>query len=906
MTDVAQKRRIRWRLWIAVAGVALLVAATIVPPMISINRYKGQIAELVSQSLGRPVHLSGVELRLLPRPSFVLSNLVVEEDPAYGAEPVLHAESVSAHVRLLALWRGRLEISSISVDSASLNLVRMPGGRWNLDPLFRTAAAKAGAAAGRETRDRHAPRLPYLEATESRINFKNGVEKLPFSIVNAELSFWEESPGDWHLRLRGQPARTDVSLFQEDTGIVRLDASVHSAPALRDMPLHVDLDWREAQLGQLSRLLTGSDPGWRGNLTANLHLDGTPETARVTARLQAAGVHRAEFAPAEPLDFDANCSLIYHYPNRALENLACDSPLGDGRVRVTGDLPGGRAAPHFTVSLDHMPVDAAMAFLRTVRSGIDPGLSASGTISGKMSYSGISPAATAAPRPATTRRRRKREDNREHPAEPITGGFTISGFQLSGGGLDHPIEARHFVLQPQAAGPGEPQALAGTAEVPAGGPSPLTVTPLFTMHGYELSIRGQATLAYVRQFADLAGMAGVKELSALTGGPVSLALDAHGPWVLPEPAEIGPAQAAAVNQPVMPASTPDGGDPAPPPNSAADTIAGTLTVHDANWKPDYLAHSVVISQATLHFGGDEARWDQVDFSFGPLKASGAFTLPKACSGDEPCPAHFQLQFGKVDAAELQSAILGARPHTSLFDSLIDRLHLSSAPAWPSLEGTVQAESVTLGPVTMQDPAANLKIDSTGATITSLDARVLEGEVHASGSFTKPESDQGRPVYALQAAFSNLSAPAVGRLLDMRWVGDAFDAEGKIEVSGLTARELAATAKGTMHFEWRRGTVESIDAPRARTSLDATKLRAPGDREIIPPQLNHFSSFSGDAEIAGGKITLEKSDAMRGGHEHPVNAQLIFGEPPRITFNPAEPAADSRAQVKPAPHESARK
>jgi hypothetical protein len=906
MTEVVQKKRPRRGLWIALAGLVLVLAATFVPPAISINRYKGRIAELVAQSLGRPVHLSAVELRLLPWPSFVLSNLVVQEDPAYGAEPVLHADTVIAGVRLLALWRGRLEIGSIKVDNASLNLVRMPGGRWNLDSLFRTAAAKVGVAASKGAQNRRAFRLPYLQATESRINFKNGIEKLPFSIVNAELSFSEESPGDWHLRLKGQPARTDVSLFQEDTGLVQLDASVHSAPALRDVPLHVELDWHQAQLGQLSRLLTGSDPGWRGNLTADLHLDGTPETAHVTARLRAAGVHRAEFAPADTLDFDANCGFVYHYSSRALENLACDSPLGNGRIHVTGDLPGAGAARHFTMSLDRMPVDAVLAFLRTVRSGIDPGLTASGSISGKISYSGTSPPAAAEPRPEkalrrVSRRSRGRAANRDRPPDPVTGRFTITGFELSGGKLNHPIQARHIVLESEAATPGQPQTLIGTADIAAGESNPLTIAPRFTVHGYQLSIKGEASLANIRQLARLAGVASVKQLDSLTGGPVSVAIDAQGPWLLPEPAEVGPPQPAALNPPAASAPL----DPAPSPNPAGDNIGGTITIHDANWKPDYLAHKVVISQATLHLDGERARWDPVDFSFGTLKATASLSLPTACSGDHPCSGHFQLQFGTIDAAELQAAILGASPHTSLFDSLIDRLHLSSAPAWPSLEGTVQAESLTLGPVTLQEPVANLKIDSRGATLASLDARLLDGEVNASGTFARPDTDRGRPVYALDAAFSHLSSPAVGRLLGMRWVGGPIDARGKIKLSGLTAHELAASATGTVHFDWRGGAVESAVAQRAAIGMETTKFHARAQREI-PPQLSRFTSFSGDAEIAGGKITLVNSHTMRSGRDHPVDAQLILSGPREIIFAPSQPAADSPTQVSPAPPESARK
>src|SRR6185437_4090172 len=108
--------------WIAALALTVLVAVIVVPPLVGISRYKSRIARAMSNSLGRPVRLANVELRLLPRPGFVITDLTVDEDPSYGAEPVLHANTVTAAIRLLSLWRGRLEISRISVDEASLNL----------------------------------------------------------------------------------------------------------------------------------------------------------------------------------------------------------------------------------------------------------------------------------------------------------------------------------------------------------------------------------------------------------------------------------------------------------------------------------------------------------------------------------------------------------------------------------------------------------------------------------------------------------------------------------------------------------------------------------------------------------------------------------------------------------------
>jgi len=118
-----------------------------------------------------------------------------------------------------------------------------------------------------------------------------------------------------------------------------------------------------------TKLLIGTDPGWRGNLTGELHVDGTAESAQVKTRLRAEGVHRAEFAPAVPQDFDANCGFLYHYSSRALENLNCDSPLGNGRIHLTGVLPAEGAPSHLSFELAKVPVQVALDAIRTVRSG---------------------------------------------------------------------------------------------------------------------------------------------------------------------------------------------------------------------------------------------------------------------------------------------------------------------------------------------------------------------------------------------------------------------------------------------------------------------------------------------------------------------------------------------------------
>jgi hypothetical protein len=861
MSEDAQPRhRKRKRLWLALAALAVLLAIVIVPPFLSVSRYESRITQLISASLGRPVRLSSVEVRLLPTPGFVLTDLTVEEDPMYGAEPVLHANTVTASIRLLSLWRGRLELDTISLDEASLNLVRAAPGLWNLDSLLRTATAHAQSEAGKPANPDKLDKmdkpvhLPYLKATHSRINIKNGLEKLPYSLLDAEISLEQQSPGNWRVRLRGQPARTDLSIEQGDTGILRLEANLRQAPQLRQMPLHMDLEWREAQLGQLTRLLLGSDAGWRGDLTGELHLDGTAEEAQIKTRLRATGVHREEFAPAAPMDFDANCSLIAHFTARAIDNLLCDSPLGSGHIRLTGNLPGGGGQPRVSVELDRISLAAGLDALRTVRSDLAPGIEVAGLASGKISYT---------PESDTPR-------NPAHPGHvvsakahagvpgPLSGSLTVQGFQLSGNGLSQPIRVPKLVLAPANQPPGAGQALTATAAIPAGAAIPLTVSTRLMLSGYQLTVRGQASISRGRELALLAGIRNAAALEALAGEPASVDLTANGPWMLPaQTLSLSDLSSAAAP---LPSAIP------------ADSLTGTVTLRNVSWKADYLVNPVEISSATLHLASGELRWEPVVFSYGPVKGTASITLP-ICDASQPCPPRFQLQFGALDAAVIQAAFLGAHEQGTLLSTLIHRLRSTATPAWPILEGTVKADSLILGPVTFHQPAATLHTLAGGAEITAFDAALLGGRVHGTGTYHAAATANDKPSYDLEAHFDKLSPPALGQLLGLRFSGGTFNSNGKIELTGFTASDLAASAKGTLHFDWQHGAVAAASS-------------------FIPPAMARFDRWTADAEIANGAITLKENQVKRGVRATPVQAAVTLADPPRVTFPAAKPARQS--------------
>jgi len=814
----------------SLAALVLLLAVLIVPPLVSINHYKGRVTHLLSASLGRPVHLSSVEARLLPRPGFILTDLTVDEDPAYGVEPVLHATEVKASIRLFALWRGKLELDAISVDEASVNVVRTGDGHWNVDPLLRSAANSASAAAS----GKKPLKLPYLEATHTRVNIKNGAEKLPFSLMDANLDFWQSSADEWRVRMKGRPARTDVSMNEGDTGKLRLEARLHRAPEMRKMPVEVNVEWKEAQLGQLSRLVLGSDAGWRGDLTGNAKIEGTAESATVKARLSAEHVHRAEFAPTEAMDFDANCAMTAHFAARAVENLKCDSPLGGGRVHVEGNLLGAAGQPHITVAMDKVPVSAGLDALRTIRSDFAPGLEAHGALSGQLVYAPAAPVVT----PEPDAKKAKSAKKLPAPPQPLTGQLAIDGLLLKGGGLSDPLNIGSVSIQPATVAADEHMALATTVQIPAGAPSPLTVAARFARTGYQVALHGQATVNRGRELARMVGFDGAELFTGVASPePVSLELTANGPWT---------------------------GDA----KGASDHIEGTATLRNANWRADYLNNHLEIAQATLHFTEKELRWDPVTFNYGPIKGVATVTLPATnCQNSVP---ELSLQFGALNSELLQAAFLGAEKKDTVLSTLLERLHPTASPAWPQVEATVKADALTVGPTTFKGLTAALHIGGNHISASTIDAALLGGTLHATGEFEAAANSRQRPAYKFEASFHKLQPTAVAQLVSIKGTGTSFDGSGHLELSGYTTPELAASAKGSMHFAWTKGTLAAA-----------------------PASLAHFDQWSGDAAIESGKLTVGQNAITGSKSAAPVSATVGLGESHKLDFGGSAATSQKR-------------
>lgn len=499
-----------------------LLLLILLPPLISLSRYQRRVATSMSQALGRPVHMGRISLKLLPLPGFSIENLVIDEAPDFGAEPIIRANTVEARLRVSSLWRHRVEFSRITFTDPSVNLVHRADGRWNLEGVL-LQASRVDAAPTAQSRAGDAPRFPYIEATGARINFKAGQVKTSFSLTDSDFALWLPQPRQWKMRIHAHPTRTDIS--PSDTGFLQVEATLDRASALRDLPLSIDAAWSDAPLGGTSRVLTGKDAGVRGQMNLSAHLQGVLSSTRVNLRLQLDGVHRSDFVPEQSLSADIECTALATNLAHTVEDLRCSAPVADTKgatVALTGAIPDvlSLRSAQIQIGTPRLPAASLLAGLRVLSHRVPANLKATGSFSASVLHSG-------------------------RPGEGWQGHAALDDLVLLGGKLgDQPLAAGSITLEtaePEVASPsprGVPRTTLNPVTLPLGGHDPATLDGSVDAIGYTLRLNGPIAISRLLELSAMVPQLGDGLTDMLPknrpAGPTRLDLLAHRDWGGPQ------------------------------------------------------------------------------------------------------------------------------------------------------------------------------------------------------------------------------------------------------------------------------------------------------------------------------------------------------------------------------------
>jgi hypothetical protein len=781
-----------------VAAAALLVLALfLLRP--GASRLKSRIVSAISTGVGRSVDIGSVHIRLLPRPGFDLENLVVYDDPAFGAEPMLRASEVTADLRLMSLLRGRLEIARLDLTDPSLNLVHAPGGRWNLEALLERTAHNPLAPTGK-AKSEPRPGFPYIEATRARINFKSGPEKKPYALTDADFSLWQDSENSWGVRLKAQPVRTDLNL--NDTGLLQVSGTWQRADALRDTPVQFNVEWNGAQLGQFTKFFTGNDQGWRGEILVDVTLTGTPTKLQIKSSGSIQDFRRYDITNGQALRLAGHCGGEYSSLNQAFHELSCAAPVGSGMITLQGDmaLPGSHSYG-LRLTAEDVPASAIAALVERAKQNLPEDLVASGTLSGDLRIEQNSAAASQLQVEGRGEFAEFRLASAANKAEigPETVPFLVTA------GDSAARRPAAYKTSPEIRFPDGPRVEFGPFPVAIGRAAAATAWGWVNRGGYHLSIAGDAEIPKALR---VARMFGLPALQSATEGDAQVELQIAGSWA-------GRSQGTTSG-------------------FTGPQVTGTAKLRNVRIAVRGVGGPVEITSAEMQFLADQVRVVKVNARAADTVWTGSLELPRGCGTPSACQAHFILNANQIvlrDLSEWASPSPQERPWYRVLES--------SGQAAPSFLASVHASGeLTTGRLQMQSLAATrvsakVTLDRGKLQISQLNGDFLGGK----------HRGEWRADFGVKSGVCSGSGNFTGVSLagfahaGVKNAGIAGAANASYEVKGPCLEEFWKSAEGTLAFVMKDGTLPHFALGEEAVPFEVTR-------------------FAGQARLHGGEIEMK--------------------------------------------------
>jgi hypothetical protein len=773
---------------------------------------RGKVTNSLSLALGRNVQIGSVRLRFFPRPGFELQDLVVFDNPAFGAEPLLRAPDVNAALRLSSLVRGRMELSRLTLNQSSLNLTRNPQGKLNIEDLLDRTARSSMAPTG--TRQRTTgPSFPYIEGTEARVNFKLGAEKIHFALTNAEFALWQESEDAWAARLQARPIRTDANLT--DTGMINVSGLWRRSAQVHQMPLEITFQWKHAQIGQLSKLVYGVDQGWRGGLLLSGTVLGTPEHLRLMADAAVDDFRRQDVIGGGNLRLAAHCSAEYNSAAREVSDLDCIAPSGGGYLQLKGSAAGWleNGKPFSTSDLWLMvrqtPAESVVAAARHVNARFPQDLTASGVLNATVQIA-------------------RKDLNRP---VLIQGSGSLDQLAVARGGSDSAIDLATVPLairngaaegapavsqvsvsaknrsRPQdrkAQGGPELQVELGPVSLSPGKLTPLLAQGRLSREGYQASAHGETG---VKPLLQIAGALGIPSPAISADGGANVNLKLAGQWG-------------------------EGGSP---------LVTGSMHLHSVRAQVRGINAPIEVLSADLGIEPEAVTVQNLAAAFAETTWHGSVRIPRPCASASACQVQFKLRTAELNANALNTAVnpaLGPRVWYRVLSLGDDQpSYLLQVRA----SGKLAVDKLTIGESLCSHFTSDLRLDAGRVSLSGFRGDFLEGT--ATGNWeanfaSKPPQHRG------SGTFVGLSLDGVAALMNNKWIEGVASAEYDFTAYGGSLQDVLASADLSARFTARQTTF-----PRVVLTRESIPLRA--------------DEFSGHLRLSDGTFSLDEAKLVRG-------------------------------------------
>ncbi len=768
-----------------------------------VSRLRNKIAVSIGNAVGRRVSIDSVHLHILPRPGFDLEGLIIYDDPEFNAEPLISAGNVSAAIRVRSLFYGQLVIASLSASYPSINLVRNEQGRWNFTGLLEHNAQIPATPTDRRAFERR-PVFPYLEASHARVNFKVGAIKKSYALMDADLAFWQDAENSWSARVKAAPVRTEFNLT--DTGIVTIDGRWQRAPNLQSTPMQFSLRWQNGQLGQITKLFSGNDRGWRGAVSFSAKVFGTPAALVVQSDARIDAFHRYDIAVRDEVRLAAKCGAQYNFSTGTISDLLCESPISTGKIRISGSVGAVASMMRnpiydLTLAAEDVPVASILHLLRQSKRYVPAELSSSGAFNGvfhgarfvRSSQRGTSSRVVQTCNGTGTATKVGLSSPRLRPrnsAVSASNQIALSSIPFEFSGCNENARARIDAVISRSG------LRIGPATLAINSSAPLILAGSISADGYQFFLRGDSRLLDVFSLEDMLGIPGTRPTAE---GIAKLDVGVAGRWQ---------------------------GFPAPIPS-------GSVQLRNVHAQVRWMTTPLEIESATASIEADALTLQKIAAHIGSTHFAGRVWVARHCMpmapsanslGQSPeptsaeCPFQFDLSADSLSKATLTEWFprqLSKRPWYQVLDVTADNATGAMIDDSPLLrmgvQGNLRVARFSIDRVTMTRVSTTLKLQRGRLNLTALRGDLLQGTHRGDWviDLTSPATASA-PKFRGTGTLTNISLDQLSAAMNDSWISGAAD--GTYFFSGADVRDMLRNSDGKLKFVMRDGSLLHIDLP----------------------------------------------------------------------------------------------
>jgi uncharacterized protein involved in outer membrane biogenesis len=785
---------------VLVIVVLMVAAALIVPHLIDVNRYHGQIQAQLEKRLGRQVALGTMSLSLFP-PSFQVENATIAEDPHFvTSRPFAAAEKLAVSVSFWPLLHKEVEVKSLQLDRPHIELVRNAQGVWNFATLGQQPKPTPAQAPTPTITTGPEGKSPAGQLTLANLFINDGqvaitdLQKHQSRAVydHIDLTLSDFAPDQqFSLKLTAHlPGAGKQAVWLEGKGGPIKEADLVNAPF--DGTLRLDqVSTGAAQKFLNSQSLSGIDAVISGD--AKVKNAGGRLASSGTIRLENARIHNVNVGYPIALDYDVADDLSTDLLQIHKGNLK----LGSTPVTIAGTIDSRPTPAQIDLKLTAANASIAEAARLASAFGVafGQGTEVKGTVNANIQARG----------PMTK------------PA--LNGQLSARNLEISGKELPQPVRVNEvaLTLTPDVIQSNDFAATTGSTAVNVN----------FALANYSaanssINAALRAPNARLGEIINIAQAAGIGAAEGMSGdGTLSLDVHAQGPTK----------------------------------NMSALNFSGAGKISNANLKMASLTKPMQIRNSDIRFSQNSVSLQNVAATIGSTNANGTLTLR---SFESP-QVQFTLNADKVNVAELQQLFNAAPAQPGKraaaerdFWSIVPQAEAQQAPAEPGLlnkmtgGGTITVGSIQYDDLLLYNAHAAVALDHGVIRLNPLTADVYGGK--ETGSITI-DMRPAQPVYAVNlktdkvdankliSSVSNLKQTLYGMLASN--VNASF--------SSSSAESIAHSMNGSLAIDLTNGKLMNLDLLHELATIG----KFVGSNFGPPRNFTNLAQLTGNFDVKNG-------------------------------------------------------